>query len=160
MGIVLLVIGTVPFALVGPDTSYWLLGAALYVRGLGLGSTMMPTMSAAVTTLSRTAVSRASSSLNIIVQLGGSVGTALLAVILSREISSGIPRRGGGGGGTDQMGGLPDQVREQIAPKLADAFGTTFWVALGLTAVLVLPVLLLPRNAPAGGAGEAPPPAL
>jgi EmrB/QacA subfamily drug resistance transporter len=147
VGIVILVLGTVPFALVGADTSYWLLGAALYVRGLGLGCTMMPTMSAALTTLSRAMVSRASSTLNIIVQLGGSVGTALLAVILSRQISDRIPQAAdGGGGAAGGMGEIPERVREQVAPKLADAFGHTFWVALILTAVLILPALLLPRH--------------
>ncbi|MFI0368181.1 DHA2 family efflux MFS transporter permease subunit [Actinomadura sp. 1N219] len=145
IGIVLLVAGTIPFALVEADTSYWLLGAALYVRGLGFGCTMMPTMSSALTTLRRAAVSRASSTLNIILQLGGAVGTALLAVILSRQISDRIPQApdGGGAGG---MGQVPDRVREQIAPKLADAFGHTFWVAIALTAVLIVPALMLPRQ--------------
>lgn len=161
VGIVLLVLGTIPFALVDAGTSYWLLGGALIVRGLGLGCTMMPTMSAALTTLRREAVSRASSSLNIIMQLGGSVGTALLAVILSREISDRIPQAGGGGGG---VGTIPAQVRERLAPQLADAFGSTFWVALILTALLIVPALLLPRHgahaeedAEKGGAGAPPP---
>ncbi|URN02376.1 DHA2 family efflux MFS transporter permease subunit [Actinomadura madurae] len=147
VGIVLLVAGTVPFALVGADTSYWLLAAALFVRGLGLGCTMMPTMSAALTTLSRAVVPRASSTLNIIVQLGGSVGTALLAVILARQIGDRVPGAGAGGdGATAGMGEIPERVREQVAPNLADAFGHTFWVALILTAVLILPALLLPRH--------------
>ncbi|GAA1831384.1 MDR family MFS transporter [Actinomadura chokoriensis] len=145
LGIALLVLGTVPFALVTADTSYWLLGGALVVRGIGLGCTMMPTMSAALTTLRREAVSRASSSLNIIVQLGGSVGTALLAVILAREIGDRIPQAAGGGGGGG-VGAIPEQVRQQIAPKLADAFGSTFWVALILTALLIVPALLLPMH--------------
>ncbi|MFB4307986.1 DHA2 family efflux MFS transporter permease subunit [Actinomadura sp. GTD37] len=145
VGIVLLVIGTVPFALVDAGTSYWLLGGALLVRGLGLGCTMMPTMSAALTTLSRAAVSRASSTLNILVQFGGSVGTALLAVILSQEISDRVPRAAGGGG-AGGVGSIPEQVRQQIAPKLAEAFGSTFWVALVLTAVMIVPALMLPRH--------------
>ncbi|WP_433231204.1 DHA2 family efflux MFS transporter permease subunit [Actinomadura formosensis] len=157
VGITLLVAGTVPFAMVGADTSYWLLGSTLFVRGLGLGCTMMPTMSAALTTLSRAMVSRASSTLNIIVQLGGSVGTALLAVILSRQISDRIPQAAGGGGAG--VGEIPDRVREQLAPKLADAFGSTFWVALVLTAVLILPALLLPRHGARHGApADAAPP--
>lgn len=147
VGIVVLVLGTIPFATVGADTSYWLLGGALYVRGLGLGCTMMPTMSAALTTLSRAVVSRASSTLNIIVQLGGSVGTALLAVVLSRQISDRLPQAAGGGGGAGGgVGQIPERVREQLAPKLADAFAHTFWIALVLTAVLILPALLLPRH--------------
>jgi hypothetical protein len=44
------------------------------------------------------------------------------------------------------VGGIPGRVREQVAPKLADGFGHTFWVALVLTAVLILPALLLPRH--------------
>ena len=159
VGITLLALGTIPFALVQADTSYWVLGASLYVRGLGLGSTMMPTMSAALTTLSRAVVSRASSSVNIIMQLGGSVGAALLAVILSQQIGDRIPQaRGGGSGGG--VGRIPEQVREQVAPKLADAFGHTFWIAFGLTVVLIVPALLLPRQgARAAGGLDAPPPA-
>ncbi|MFC4051232.1 DHA2 family efflux MFS transporter permease subunit [Actinomadura syzygii] len=153
-GIVLLVLGTVPFALVQADTSYWLLGSALFVRGLGLGCTMMPTMSAALTTLRREVVSRASSTLNIIVQLGGSVGTALLAVILSQQISDRIPQASGGGAGGGGLGRIPAQAREQVAPKLADAFGHTFWVALALTAVLIIPALLLPRHGAHARDGE------
>ncbi|MEU8796755.1 DHA2 family efflux MFS transporter permease subunit [Spirillospora sp. NPDC048819] len=156
VGITLLVLGTVPFAVVDADTSYWVLGVALWVRGLGLGCTMMPTMSAALTTLSRAAVSRASSTLNIIVQLGGSVGTALLAVVLAREIGDRIPQAAGGGMGG--MGQIPERAREQVAPQLAEAFGYTFWVALALTAVLIVPALLLPRHAAqAGDAPDAPP---
>lgn len=156
-GIALLVAGTIPFAMVGADTSYWLLGSTLFVRGLGLGCTMMPTMSAALSTLSRAMVSRASSTLNIIVQLGGSVGTALLAVILSRQISDRISQAAGGGAAG--VGEIPERVRAQLAPKLADAFGGTFWVALVLTAVLILPALLLPRHGARHGApADAPPP--
>ncbi|GGP91890.1 EmrB/QacA subfamily drug resistance transporter [Actinomadura coerulea] len=160
VGIVVLVLGTVPFATVGADTPYWLLGGALYVRGLGLGCTMMPTMSAALTTLSRAVVPRASSTLNIIIQLGGSVGTALLAVVLSRQISDRVPRPGGGGGAAGGPGQIPERIREQVAPQLADAFAHTFRVALILTAVLIVPALLLPRRGARdhGTAPDAPPP--
>ncbi|MFC6881256.1 MULTISPECIES: DHA2 family efflux MFS transporter permease subunit [Actinomadura] len=153
VGVVLLVLGTIPFVLLESGTSYWLLGAALYVRGLGLGCTMMPTMSAALTTLGRAAVSRATGALNIIVQLGGSFGTALLAVILSRELGSGLPKAPGGSGGG--VGEIPAQVRERFGPQIADAFGGTFWVALGLTAVLIVPALLLPRHGASASGGTA-----
>ncbi|MEU5881567.1 DHA2 family efflux MFS transporter permease subunit [Spirillospora sp. NPDC047279] len=156
LGIVVLVLGTIPFAMVESDTSYWLLGGALFVRGLGLGCTMMPTMSAAMTTLTRSAVPRATSSLNIILQLGGSFGTALLAVVLSREIGSRLAQAPGGGAGESRMGEIPEAVREQVAPQLAESFATTFWVALILTAVLIVPALLLPRKGAGTGAGPPP----
>ena len=63
------------------------------------------------------------SALNVIQRLGGAVGTALFAIVLSRQA-------GAGAGG---------------AGALAGAFGTTFWVAAGLIAAAVVPALLLPR---------------
>jgi EmrB/QacA subfamily drug resistance transporter len=152
-GIVLLLLGTFAYTQVTADSSYWLLGGSLFVRGLGLGATMMPTMSAALTTLTRAAVPRASSSLNIIMQLGGAFGSALLAVILSREITSLLPQAPDGAEGA-RIGDIPDQVREQFAPALANAFGHTFWVAFGMTVVLLIPALLLPRRGAARGTGE------
>ncbi|MFG1999780.1 MDR family MFS transporter [Spirillospora sp. NPDC048911] len=154
VGIVVLVLGTIPFTMVEADTSYWWLGAALFVRGLGLGCTMMPTMSAALTTLARSAVPRATSSLNIILQLGGSFGAALLAVVLSNELRSHL-QVAASGGGEGRMGEIPDEVRERFGPMLAESFGQTFWVALGLTAVLIIPALFLPRKGTGGGG---PPP--
>jgi MFS family permease len=44
------------------DTSYWLLGVDLFLMGLGMGFTMMPTFSGAMQTLRRGDISRASSS--------------------------------------------------------------------------------------------------
>ncbi|MBW8480753.1 DHA2 family efflux MFS transporter permease subunit [Actinomadura parmotrematis] len=157
-GVVLIVLGTVAFTQVEAGTSYWLLSASLFVRGMGLGCTMMPTMSAALTTLPRAAVSRASSSLNIIMQLGGSFGSALLAVILTRQISGNLPQQPGGGGGESHLGQIPESVRVHVAPQLADSFGTTFWVALGITAVLILPAFLLPRKGSAHNAVPVEPP--
>ncbi|MFI6516497.1 MDR family MFS transporter [Spirillospora sp. NPDC050679] len=157
VGIVLLTAGTVPFTRLTADSSYWLLGGTMFVRGLGLGCTMMPTMSAAMTTLSRAAVPRATSALNILMQLGGSFGAALLAVVLARQIADRVPAPPGGapGGGTEAFGELPDRVREMIAPQLAEAFAAAFWVALALTAVLIVPSLLLPRKGRAAAQAEA-----
>ena len=78
-------------------------------------------------------------------RLGGAIGTALFAIVLSRQA---------GAGG----------VRVRRAGALAGAFGTTFWVAAGLIALAVVPALLLPRprraneanaNADSGAAADA-----
>ena len=39
-----LALGTIPYATIGGDTGYVVLMAGLFVRGLGLGGTMMPAM--------------------------------------------------------------------------------------------------------------------
>lgn len=41
---------------------------------------------------------------------------------------------------------LPPEVRDRVAPVLADAFGHAFWVAFALTAVVIVPALFLPRH--------------
>ena len=51
--------------------------------GMGMGSTMMPIMSGAMQTLRRAAVARASTTLNILQQVGASIGTAVMTVILT-----------------------------------------------------------------------------
>jgi MFS family permease len=109
---------------VGADTSYLMLGAALLVIGLGLGATIVPSMAVAYQAVPREAVAQATSAINVIQRVAGSIGTALLAVVLQHQISSNGARS---------------------AAELADAFGTTFWVALGLVAAAIVPALLLPR---------------
>ena len=46
-GFVLIALATVPFALAGPGTNQWWLGAVLLVRGLGLGAVLIPVMTVA-----------------------------------------------------------------------------------------------------------------
>lgn len=76
---------TAPFAFAGAHTSYWLLGAALLVRGAGLGAVMIPLMSAAYVGLDHDEVPHASIINRVAQQLGGSFGVAVLAVILHRS---------------------------------------------------------------------------
>ena len=69
----------------------------LFVMGLGMGATMMPTFSGAMQTLRRAAIARASTTLNINQQVGASIGTAVLSVLLTRELDeppAGRRRRG------------------------------------------------------------------
>src|SRR5690606_41102786 len=106
-------------AILGADTSYWALGAVLFVMGLGMGLTMMPTMAAAVQTLAHDEVPRASTMLNIIQQVSASIGTAMMSVLLARQLTS----RLGGGAGGGQIGGteeVPPQIMQRIAGPMAD----------------------------------------
>ena len=133
---------------VGDSTSYWLLGATLVVMGMGTGITMMPTMSAAFSTLRKIQVPRASTALNIIQQVAGAVGTAVMSVLLTNAITDRLAAAGGAPGGAPEGGAssIPPEVREQVAPIVADAFASTFVWAVVLLAVSFLPALLLPRT--------------
>ena len=140
-GIGLAVVGTAAYTQIGASTAYWFLAGALFVIGLGLGSTIMPSMAVAYQTLAREAVPRATSALNVIQRIAGSLGTALLAVVLQRAIRSELP---GFHGGIAQAGALAARDAARKTPALASAFGTTFWVALALAVVALVPALLLP----------------
>jgi EmrB/QacA subfamily drug resistance transporter len=119
-GCSVLTLATVPFAFVTGHTSTLLLHGVLLVRGLGLGFAMMPAMAAAYARLDTSDVPRATSALNALQRIGGSIGTALLAVVLQR------------------------QARTALEP--ATAFAHTFAWALGLAFLTLLPVALLART--------------
>jgi len=109
---------------------------------------MMPVFSGAMQTLRRSAVAKASTSLNILQQVGASIGTAVLSVILATALTDRLPHAAGSGGGLGATQNLPTAVHDKIAPLMADAFGHTFWWAVGLLVVAWASSLLLPKNKP------------
>jgi EmrB/QacA subfamily drug resistance transporter len=122
-GVALAAVGTVPFALAGLHTNYWLLGAALVVRGAGLGLATIAVMAGAFQGLSREQVPHASSATRIVQFVGGSFGSAVLvAVILDRQA---VAHAAAGAAG------------------LATAYGHTFWWCVGFTALALVPALFL-----------------
>jgi EmrB/QacA subfamily drug resistance transporter len=140
VGVIVLTLATVPFAFVGSHTPYALLASLLVVRGLGLGSAMMPAMAAAYEVLDRPAVPRATSTLNVLQRVGGSVGTAALAVILQHEIRVGV---GAAAGGSGPLQKPPPGVQQKAAAALSNAFGNTFWWAVGMSAAAIIPAAVL-----------------
>jgi EmrB/QacA subfamily drug resistance transporter len=122
-GIALAAIGTIPFALAGLHTNYWLLGAALVVRGAGLGLATIAVMAGAFQGLSREQVPHASSATRIVQFVGGSFGAAVLvAVILDRQAAAHAAAGAAG---------------------LATAYAHTFWWCVGFTALALVPALFL-----------------
>ena len=120
VGVVVAALGALALTQIGTETSYVYLVGALLVLGMGAGSTIMPSMAAAFQTLSHEETPRATSALNAIQRIAGAIGTALFAVVLQRALAV-----------------------NPTAP--ADAFGTTFWLAVGLIGACLVPALLLPR---------------
>ncbi|MEU4194956.1 DHA2 family efflux MFS transporter permease subunit [Kribbella sp. NPDC026611] len=82
VGLALAVAGTIPFAVGSPTP---LLAGALLVRGLGLSAALLPSITATYQTLPKNAYAAASSGTRILQQIGGSLGTAVLAIILQRH---------------------------------------------------------------------------
>lgn len=143
-GLTLMVAATIPLALLTPDTPFWLIAVILFVRGMALGSAMMPTMAAAYAALEPAAVPRATSALNVIQRVGGSIGTAVLAVVLSSQIHKEIPAAGDAA--IESARNVPPEARAQLAEPLSAAFAHTFWWTVALTAVAILPAIVLYRT--------------
>ncbi|MGH3278570.1 MAG: MDR family MFS transporter [Trebonia sp.] len=110
---------TVPFALAGPHTSEWLLAFWMVIRGFGLGAVTMPVMVAGYIGLDKRQIPHASVLTRTAQQLGGSFGTAVLAVILQGAIAA-----------------------HPATPT--DAFRLAFWWSVGFSAVAVLLSVWLP----------------
>jgi EmrB/QacA subfamily drug resistance transporter len=141
VGLIVMTAGTIPFAFIGSQTSYVLLATMLVVRGIGMGATMMPAMAAAYATLDHGQIPRATSALNVLQRVGGSIGTALLAVVLQHQIVTQLGSQGGGGQGTLRR--LPDVMRAHVADPLGAAFAHTFWWAVGLGVLALIPTAIL-----------------
>jgi MFS family permease len=137
-GGIITILATVPFVLIGGHTSYWLVSAAMVVRGFGIGMSMMPSMTAAFSVLRPEEVRHATPQLTVLQRVGGSIGTAILSVVLQGRI--------------DNIAGRPD------AASLASAFGYTYWWVMGVTLVALVPTVILAvieRRARNGAVAEA-----
>jgi EmrB/QacA subfamily drug resistance transporter len=122
VGLVFTAIGTYAYTRLSPGTSDVLLSAAQLCSGIGTGAALVPIMSAAFRGLERTAVPRASTSIRIMQQLGGSFGSAALFIIIQHQLA----------------------VHPHTAAGLAAAFSTTFSWILAFTGAMLIPVLFLP----------------
>src|SRR3954471_689808 len=147
-GLIVLLASTVGLTQLTGDTSYWALGAILFVMGIGMGFSMMPLMSGAMQTLRRIQVARASTTLNIIQQVGASIGTAVMSVILTVALQDKLGGVGGGGGSDTGLGAVGQDLPLQVRNLMTEAFTHTYWWAVALIIPAVLVAFLLPRVKP------------
>ncbi len=158
VGISLLAVGMAAFTMVGPDTSYVFLLGALFVQGLGMGATMMPIMTAALQTLTHKEVARGSTLMNIVNQAAGSIGTAVISVVLTNLLKD-SPEAGAviAAQHDPSIMAKLQETPAALAKGLqdaADAFGNTFIVAVVLIVATLIPAMLLPRTKPKVPEGE------
>jgi hypothetical protein len=134
-GIVTAALGLALFAvLLGPDTPYWQLCAAMPVMGIGVGMVMMPAATTATRALAPDDVPSGSTTLNIVSQIGTSNGTALMSVVLAANVA--------GAAGARQS---------------AAAYQHAYRWAVTLLILASVPALLLPTRRGSGGASTSAP---
>jgi hypothetical protein len=125
----------------------------LFIRGIGLGSSVQPSVAAAYQLLRPAQVPRATASLNALRQIGGSIGTTLLAVALQHEAAATLSPIGSAAGGL--LSPLPPAERARISGPVANAFAHTFMWAFGLALLALIPALALLRAERSGHRQEA-----
>lgn len=116
------------FALADAGTSQWLVMAALVVRGFGLGAVTLPLFATAYLGLDRGQIADASVISRAAQQVGGSFGSAILAVVLADRFT-------------------------RFGPDHTGAYHATFWWTVSFTLAAVLLALRLPTRKP----GPTPP---
>jgi EmrB/QacA subfamily drug resistance transporter len=121
-GVIVTTVATIAFGFIGAHTSISWLSIAMFVRGMGVGLAFMPAMAAAFASLEPSELPDATPQLNVLQRIGGSIGTAVLAVVLERALA-----------GTTSL------------DAAAAAYGTAFWWSLGITALAIVPCLVLVR---------------
>jgi EmrB/QacA subfamily drug resistance transporter len=116
------IVATIPFVLIEANTSFVLIAAAMIVRGFGIGMSMMPSMTAAYAVLRPDQIADATPQLTVLQRVGGSIGTAILTVVLQGGISG---------------------LAVPSAAGIAGAFGHTYYWVLGISLVALLPTIVL-----------------
>lgn len=111
--------GLSPYTLVGTTANQAVLAVGLFVAGLGIGALMMTAFTATYRDLTPERIPPATVATRIMQQLGGVLGTVVLALILNRAAAH---------------------------ATTATAFGHAFRWALGCAVLAVLPALALPRR--------------
>ncbi|WP_172383136.1 MDR family MFS transporter [Streptomyces sp. MNP-20] len=120
-GIALIIAGTVPFTQLGHEPPDLVIAAALTVRGVGMAMIGAPVMNIVYSRIEPEHLPRASGALNLLNTVGGSLGTAVLAVVLQNRLSA----------------------RDA---DVSWAFGDTFWWVLGFCLCAAAGATRLPRT--------------
>jgi EmrB/QacA subfamily drug resistance transporter len=156
--------------------AYWpVLVTGLVVFGLGMGCTMMPLSGAAVQTLRPNQVARGSTLINVNQRVAGSIGTAVMSVILTSAINrsdaleaanraAALQESARSSGAPIDPVAMPPEVMQpgfaqQVAHDLSHAYTLVFIIAAALIALAYLPAAFLPRT-PVRDGEDAPEPVM
>jgi EmrB/QacA subfamily drug resistance transporter len=129
-GVAIMVAATVPFLFIGGTTPYLVIGLTMVLRGVGVGLAMMPAMTAAFSALGHDQIDDASPQLNVIQRVGGSLGTAIVAVVLQTKLAHVSSHAAG---------------HAASASAVAGAFAQTYWWVIVMSLLALVPAAVLWR---------------
>ena len=164
VGIALITAGLGAFAFgVARQAAYWpTLLVGLAIMGLGMGCTMMPLSVASVQALAPHQIARATTLISVSHQVGGSMGTALMSMILTNQFNrsqsisaanklAALQQKAATSGAPIDQSAIP---RDSLTPgfsanvlhDLSHAYTTVFVVAAVLVASTIFPAWFLPKK--------------
>ncbi|GAA3887924.1 DHA2 family efflux MFS transporter permease subunit [Leifsonia kafniensis] len=120
-GVIVTMIGILPFALAASTGGDVLLLAGQFLQGFGMGAVSLPVMTLAFAGLSHAETPRGSAAFSVVQRVGAPFGVTVIAVILQSYLT----------GAT-------------TAPEALGAFTATFWWVFALSPIPLLLALLLP----------------
>ncbi|HEX8497959.1 MAG TPA: MDR family MFS transporter, partial [Actinomycetales bacterium] len=131
-GSVVLVAGFALLSTIDHTTSLVVVGAGMFLVGVGVGMVMQNLVLAVQNTVALRDIGAASSSVAFFRSLGGTIGVSVLGAVLARQVSAnitagleeaGIPATGGGAGGSLDVASLPGPVQDVVRAAYGDATG-------------------------------------
>ena len=120
-GIIGTVAGTLPLALFHTASMFPVI-MTLLIRGAGLGIMMVPAMVTVYEGMDAKTVAQGTTAIRIFQQIGGAFGTAVFAILLSRELAN------------------------VSTAEIASAFDGAFWWSTAITVLLFIPAMFLDKK--------------
>lgn len=172
VGIALITAGLGAFAFGVARQAHYLpvLLVALAVTGLGMGCTMMPLSVASVQALAPHQIARGTTLMSVSHQVGGSMGTALMSMILTNQFNrsqnvvaankvAALHQRAAVDGVPVDQSAIPRQALvpgfwANVVHDLSHAYTAVFVIAVVLVVCTVIPASFLPKKPASETAGE------
>ncbi|WP_231995185.1 DHA2 family efflux MFS transporter permease subunit [Mycobacterium sp. 852002-10029_SCH5224772] len=172
VGIALITAGLGAFAFGVATQAHYrpVLLVALAVTGLGMGCTMMPLSVASVQALAPHQIARGTTLMSVSHQVGGSMGTALMSMILTNQFNrsenivaankvAALHQRAAIDGMPVDQSAIPRQALVpdfwvNVVHDLSHAYTAVFVIAVVLVVCTVIPASFLPKKPASETAGE------
>ena len=130
IGTAIAALSTIPLAVADADTSWWVIGAALFLRGAGLSGVYLPAMSVAYLDVPKAQIPSSSIITRMLNNVGGTFGAALVAVTIQ-------------------------WVASAMGFSLVSSYHTAFWMVIAFTSLTLVSGFFLPRRGTGAAAAGA-----
>lgn len=172
VGIALITAGLSAFAVGAATQAHYLptLLIGLAIMGLGMGCTMMPLSVASVQALAPHQIARGTTLMSVSHQVGGSIGTALMSMILTNQFNrspniiaanklAALHQRAVVDGVPVDQSAIPPQSLDpgfstNVVHDLSHAYTAVFVIAVMLVVCTLVPAWFLPKKPASETAGE------